>query len=125
MREFTSVALKQRTQTNGIRHVYKVALNDLNTTDRALGLLKVRIRVVVVDTGGTWLDALQMAADTRNPLDTEALLGNSPEDVLGDQELVFRLRQESAKERRENVQYMQTVGEERKKTMSSGQPICL
>ena len=47
--EFTSVAFSQLVQTNNMRHVRTVTLTDLNTIDRAMGLLKDRIAAVVAD----------------------------------------------------------------------------
>ena len=102
--EFTSVAFRQLMAASGIRHVYKEALNDLSTIDRAMGLIKDRIGVIVAERGGTWLDVLQQVINAHNGLDTKALLDNAPEDVFESAELRFRLRQENAEKRHENVE---------------------
>ena len=102
--EFTSVAFNQLMVASDIRHVYKEALNDLSTIDRAMGLIKDRIGVIVAERGGTWLDVLQQVINAHNGLDTKALLDNAPEDVFEDAELRFRLRQENAEKRHENVE---------------------
>ena len=94
--EFTSVAFNQLMVASDIRHVYKEALNDLSTIDRAMGLIKDRIGVIVAERGGTWLDVLQQVINAHNGLDTKALLDNAPEDVFEDAELRFRLRQANA-----------------------------
>ena len=102
--EFTSVAFNRLMRAEGIRHVYKEALNDLSTIDRAMGLIKDRIATIVAERGGTWLDVLQQVINAHNSLDTEALLDNAPEDVLESRELRFRLRQENADMKEENVE---------------------
>ena len=81
-------------QIEGIRRVYKEALNDLSTIDRVMGLLEDRTGAIVAGRGGTWLDVLQQVIKAHNGLDTKALLDNAPEDVFEDAELRFRLRQE-------------------------------
>ena len=47
---------------------------------------------------------IQTAVNAHNSLDTKALLDNAPEDVEGDDELRFRLRQENADKTQENVE---------------------
>ena len=88
----------------GIYLRFKVALNDLSIIDRAMGVLKDRIAVIAAEAGDSWLDALQTAVNARNSLDAKSLLDNAPEDVEGDDELRFRLRQENARKRQENVE---------------------
>ena len=69
-----------------------------------MGLIKDRIGVIVAERGGTWLDVLQQVINAHNGLDTKALLDNAPEDVFESAELRFRLRQENAEKRHENVE---------------------
>ena len=102
--EFTSVEFQGLMAERGIYHRYKVALNDLSTIDRAMGVLKDRIAVIAAEAGDSWLDALQMAVNAHNSLDAKALLDNAPEDVADNDELRFRLRQENAAKRHENVE---------------------
>ena len=102
--EFTSAEFQGLVAEEGIHHRFKVALNDLSTIDRAMGVLKDRIAVIAAEAGDSWLDALQTAVNAHNSLDAKALLDNAPEDVAQDDELRFRLRQENADRRHENVE---------------------
>ena len=102
--EFTSAEFQRLMADEGIYHRYKVALNDLSTIDRAMGVLKDRIAVIAAEAGDSWLDALQTAVNAHNSLDAKALLDNAPEDVEGGDELRFRLRQENAAKTQENVE---------------------
>ena len=102
--EFTSASFQQLMAEKGIYHRYKVALNDLSTIDRAMGVLKDRIAVVAAEAGDSWLDALQTAVNAHNSLDAKALLDNAPEDVEGNDELRFRLRQENAAKTQEKLE---------------------
>ena len=102
--EFTSAEFQGLMAERGIYHRYKVALNDLSIIDRAMGVLKDRIAVIAAEAGDSWLDALQTAVNAHNSLDTRSLLDNAPEDVAQDDELRFRLRQENAAKRQENVE---------------------
>ena len=61
-------------------------------------MLKDRIAVIAAEAGDSWLAALQTAVNAHNSLDAKALLDNAPEDVEGDGEFRFRLRQENAAE---------------------------
>ena len=79
--EFTSAGLQYLMQEEGNNHAFNVALNDLNTIDRAMGVLKDRIGVHAAEAGDTWLDAPQTAADARNSLETRSLLDKTPEGV--------------------------------------------
>ena len=67
-------------------------------------MLKDRIAVIAAEAGDSWLDALQTAVNAHNSLDAKALLDNAPEDVEGNDELRFRLRQENAGRRHGNVE---------------------
>ena len=118
--EFTSVAFNQLMVASDIRHVYKEALNDLSTIDRAMGLIKDRIGVIVAERGGTWLDVLQQVINAHNGLDTKALLGNAPEDVFEDAEFRFRWQV------REPTSLKQRVGSGRccRKRASKGARAC-
>ena len=59
---------------------------------------------MAAEAGASWLDALQTAVNAHSSLDAKSLLGNAPEDVAHDDELRFRLRQENAAKRQENVE---------------------
>ena len=102
--EFTSAEFQRLVAEEGIHHRFKVALNDLSTIGRAMGVLKDRIAVIAAEAGDSWLDALQTAVNAHNSLDAKALLDNAPEDVAQDDELRFRLRQENAEKTQENVE---------------------
>ena len=93
---------------HGIYHRLKEALNDIATIDSATRTVKDMLARRIGELGDDWLTHLEPTISAYNKLDHSALHNNAPKEVMGDDDLRFRLRMENADNHIDNIKQSQT-----------------